>query len=123
MRELRQFIEKVNEEELRHAKTPQERAEAHELIFELTKYEENEHENLRQRDLLNKLRRSPLVVPQEYFEDVDRTYKLALTMKGEAWARHELKKIWRAEVEFWGKLILPVLALVISIIALVHKTR
>jgi lipopolysaccharide export LptBFGC system permease protein LptF len=73
--------------------------------------------------LLNKLRRSPLVVPQEYFEDVDRTYKLALTMKGEAWARHELKKISRAEVEFWGKLILPVLALVISIVALVHKTR
>jgi len=44
-----------------------------------------------------------------------------LTQEGEAWARHELTKRRREGVEFWAKIVLPIIALIISILAFVKK--
>jgi len=44
-----------------------------------------------------------------------------LTQEGEAWARHELTKRRREGVEFWARIVLPIIALIISILAFVRK--
>jgi hypothetical protein len=67
------------------------------------------------------LKTAPFEVPKDYWYDSGWGYKSVLTSKGEAWVRHELKKVWRADVEFWFKLVLPTLALILSIIALIRK--
>lgn len=76
---------------------------------------------LRQWELIRELDESPLEVPSEYWLDCEVTHERRLTPKGIAWARHELKKLSHTEIEFWFKLVIPVAALVISIIALVHS--
>jgi len=123
MRELREYIDKITEDEIKSVKTSQEQGEAYQIIAHITEREENEFEYLRQEDVLNKLRRSPIDVPGEYWEDAEMGYKTVLTSKGEVWARREIVKLWQAKVEFWAKLVLPVVALVISIIALVKKSH
>jgi len=77
---------------------------------------------LRQKELLRRVHNSPLEVPEEYWFDTGVPYRRALYPKGITWAEHELGKIWHAKIDFWVKLVVPVAALVISIIALVHKT-
>jgi lipopolysaccharide export LptBFGC system permease protein LptF len=121
MRQLRQEIDNIYEYELRGAKTPAERQVAYDIINEQVKYQENEFEHLRQSDLLAKLSKEALTIPAEHYEDYGASLKTTLTYAGEMWARRELKKLRREEIEFWAKLVLPVVALVVSIIALVKK--
>jgi hypothetical protein len=89
----------------------------------LIRLEHNEMVHLQQEDLKQKLHRSPIQVPDEYWSPCGRGEQRTLTFKGEAWARGELKKLWRSDVEFWFKLVVPILALILSIIALVHKNH
>jgi hypothetical protein len=76
---------------------------------------------LKQEKLMARLEKSPLQVPPEYWFDTGVPYRRALTFKGQAWALHELKKLRNAEIEFWFKLVVPVAALIISVIALVRS--
>jgi hypothetical protein len=89
----------------------------------LIRLEHNEMVHLQQEDLKQKLFRSPIEVPDEYWSPCGRGEHRTLTFKGEAWARSELKKMWRQDVEFWFKLVVPILALILSIIALVKKSH
>jgi hypothetical protein len=89
----------------------------------LIRLDHNEMVHLQQEDLKQKLFRSPIEVPNEHWSPSGRDEHRTLTFKGEAWARSELKKMWRQDVEFWFKLVVPILALILSIIALVHKSR
>jgi hypothetical protein len=123
IKELQQYIDKTFEHELKDVKTEQENFEAHQRIFALVKYEHNELENLRQHLLQNRLRRSPIEVPEEYWNPCDRDERRTLTYKGEVWARRELKKLLMADIEFWFKLVVPLLALILSIIALVKRSH
>jgi hypothetical protein len=92
-------------------------------------YEYNEHmqpvmnqlAHFRQKELLHKLDKSPIEVPQEYWFDSNDPYRTILIPKGVVWVEHELKKIRNAEIEFWFKLVVPILALCISILALVRS--
>jgi lipopolysaccharide export LptBFGC system permease protein LptF len=120
---LRDYIDKEFKEAADAAKTPQEKGEAEQFAYSSCQYEINKLDYLRQEDIIEKLKTAPFEVPQDYWYDGGWEYQKVLTSKGEAWARHELDKLWRAKVEFWAKLVLPVLALVISIIALVKKSR
>jgi hypothetical protein len=79
--------------------------------------------HLRQKALLHKLDMSPLEVPDEYWFDTKDPYRKVLYPKGVAWAEHELKKIRNGEIEFWFKLVVPVAALIISVIALIRSGR
>jgi hypothetical protein len=100
------------------------RKEAYQIAHSICESEENELDYLRQENTLDQLRSAPFEVPDEYWNDYGddgRWYKKTLTRKGEAWARHEMKKLQRADVEFWFKLVVPIVALVTSIVALVRK--
>jgi lipopolysaccharide export LptBFGC system permease protein LptF len=81
----------------------------------------NELSHLRQKELLYKVDNSPLEVPDEYWFDTKDPYRKILSPKGIAWAEHELKKIRNAEIEFWFKLVVPVAALIISVVALIRS--
>jgi hypothetical protein len=125
--ELRKYITGTYESELRGAKSEQERGEAYQIAHSIVQVEENELEYLQQETLQRRLGHSPIEVPNEYWNDKDLWEKPTLTNKGEAWARRELRKIWMADVEFWAKLVatlvLPTVAIVLSIIALVKKSH
>jgi len=121
MRKLRQGIDAVYESELSGAKTPAEREVAYEVIRAQVMYDENEFEHLRQADLLARLSKEALTIPNEYYSDHGGSMRTTLTYAGEMWARKELKKLRREEIEFWAKLVLPVVALIVSIIALAKK--
>jgi hypothetical protein len=119
--ELREYICNTYESEAKGAKTSKEKGEAYQIARSLCELEENELNYLRQENILRKLKTAPFEVPKEYWEGSGWEYKAVLTYRGEVWVRNELEKVWRTEVEFWFKLVLPVLALVLSIIALVRK--
>lgn len=119
--ELREYIDSVHETEFKGAKTPQEKDEAYQIARSICESEMNELNYLRQEDILEKLTTAPFEVPKEYWEDSGLGYRPVLTYRGAVWARNELKKVWRTDVEFWLKLVLPVLALIISIVALVRR--
>jgi hypothetical protein len=119
--ELREYIDSVYESEVKGAKTPQEKGEAYQIARSICESEENELDYLRQEDILEKLTTAPFEVPKEHWEDGGLGYRAVLTERGEVWARNKLKKVWRKDIEFWMKLVLPVLALILSIIALVGK--
>lgn len=120
---LREYIDKEFKEATASAKTPREKGEAEQMAYSMCQYEINELDYLQQEDVLDALKTAPFEVPKEYWEDGGYGYKKVLSWKGQAWALHELKKIRNAEIEFWFKLVLPILALIISIIALVHKNH
>jgi hypothetical protein len=75
----------------------------------------------RQKELLYRLNQSPIEVPAEYWMDTKDPYRKLLYPKGVVWVEHELRKIRNAEIEFWFKLVVPLLALCISIVALVRS--
>jgi lipopolysaccharide export LptBFGC system permease protein LptF len=119
---LKKFIDETIDSETRAAKTPQEKQDAFSLAMSMTEEERNELEHLRQKPSVALLRREGVRVPKEYWEATWYS-KETLTPEGEDWARFEAKKLWRSNVEFWGKLILPFVSIVLSIIALVHKAH
>jgi hypothetical protein len=121
--ELREYIDRVYAGELKDAKTPQEKGEAYQIAHSICEYEENELDFLRQEDILNQLKSAPFEVPKEYWDEGKYCYKTVLTYRGEIWARNELKKVRREEIEFWFKIVLPVIAIIISVIALVKSAK
>lgn len=88
----------------------------------------------RQMKLIRRLTRAGIsVLPQMWTEPTEPQIEIVtnegvflkthrtLTQEGEAWARHELRKRRRESVEFWAKIVLPIIALIISIFAFVKK--
>jgi hypothetical protein len=130
-REIEEYIAKESADALKDAQTAQEKWDAGQMVHSMTQDEHFEAEHLRQHSLLKKLRRSPLEVSEDFMWEEpnwrggsDLNYDHHnLTRKGEKWARHELAKLRKAEIEFWFKLVMPVVALVMSIIALVKKSH
>ena len=39
------------------------------------------------------------------------------------WARNALDRVWKEKIEFWFKIVLPVIAIIISVIALVKSSK
>lgn len=127
--ELATWLDQIEVEELEKAKTPKERFEAQQSIHAMTKFEANDYQWLLQFELLDKVRRSPIIVPFEYWDSIDRDdmrqgMRRTLTWQGEKWVKNELKKLQRAEIEFWFKLVMPVVSFILSVTALImsiHK--
>jgi lipopolysaccharide export LptBFGC system permease protein LptF len=69
---------------------------------------------------MNKLSDYGIDVPKEMYANTENSL---FTSVGGAWVKRELRIRQREEIEFWFKLVLPILALVISIIALVKKSH
>jgi len=120
---LREGIDQEFKAAVEAAKLPHEKWEAEQMAFSMTQWERNQLDYLEQEDTLIKLKQAPFEVPEDYWYDGGYGYKKVLTKKGHAWAKHELTKLRNADIEFWMKLVLPVVALVISIIALVKKSH
>ena len=59
-----------------------------------------------------------LTIPAELYDRSEWPLKPTLSYSGEMWAKQELKKIRRADIVFWAKLILPIVSLVLSIISI-----
>lgn len=121
--ELREYIDRVYAGEQKNAKTPQEKGEAHQIVHSVCEYEENELDYLRQEAILDKLNSAPFEVPKEYWDEGGYSYKTVLTYKGEIWARNALDRVWKEKIEFWLKIVLPVIAIIISVIALVKSSK
>lgn len=121
--ELEEYIRGVFEAEHKGTKTAQESYDAHQLAHSICQYEENRMDFLQQEDILKKLKTAPFEVPVDYWYEGGWGYEKVLTNKGVAWAAHELDKLKKAKIEFWFKLVVPILALVLSIIALVKKSH
>jgi lipopolysaccharide export LptBFGC system permease protein LptF len=121
--ELTAYIDGQYASELNGAKTEQEKGDADQIAYSITEWQRNRLDWLLQEDILEALKTAPFDVPEDYWYDAGWGYKKVLTRKGDAWARHELDKMWRANVEFWFKLVLPIFALALSIIALVKKSN
>lgn len=120
---LREGIDEEFKEAIAAAKLPHEKWEAEQMAYSMTQWDRNQLDFLRQEDTLEKLKTAPFEVPEDFWYDGGHGYKKVLTNKGHAWAKHELKKIRNADIEFWFKLVLPILALVLSIVALVRKSH
>jgi hypothetical protein len=123
IKELDAFIDKTIAEEVKTATTKQEEGEAYSRAFSMVEEEWNERDYLRQRPWLRRLRKEGILVPQEYFEERPRHLKPVLNATGETWVRGEYRRLGRLTIEFWFKLVVPILALILSIIALVKKSH
>jgi len=117
------YIQREFDGAIKEAKTAQEKYDAGQLAHSITEFERNRLAFLRQESLLRRIKHAPFEVPSDYWNDSPWGMERTLTRTGEAWARAELKRLWRLDVEFWAKLVMPILALIISIIALVKKSR
>ncbi len=124
---LRDYIDKEFKDAADVAKTPQEKGEAEQFAYSHCQWEINQLEYLEQEDILIALKTAPFEVPEEYWADGGYEFKKILRKKYVAWASHELKKLRYAEIEFWtkliGTLVLPVIAIIVSIFALLHKSK
>lgn len=69
---------------------------------------------------MNKLSDYGIDIPKEMRADSEHSL---LTAVGSAWVTRELRAKKRETIEFWAKLVIPVLALILSIIALVKKSH
>jgi lipopolysaccharide export LptBFGC system permease protein LptF len=120
-RELRETIGQFYVRESLGERGTPEFETAYRAIVERNSSAENELKTIRQMDLLVKIRNAGLLIPPEHLENPPWPLRQVLTEEGEAWARRELKKIRRSEIEFWSKIALPILSLILSIIALMWK--
>jgi hypothetical protein len=120
---LKDYIDKEFKQAVDAAESPKEKFEAEQFAYSYCSQEINELEYLQQEEVIEGLKKAPFEVPDEYWQDHGNDYKRTLRSKGLAWATHELDKIQREKIEFWFKMILPVAALIISIIALMKKSR
>jgi hypothetical protein len=121
MGELHNSIAAVYEYELNNANTPQDREVAYQIIRSQAQYDENELTHLQQIDLMKKANKVGLTIPTELYDDYGGYLKTTLSSEGEMWVKRELKKLQRAEIEFWLKLVLPAASLFLSVIALLKK--
>lgn len=96
-----------------------------ELIQELAKANEQDRAYLNvltQQETLFKLEKADIKIPEEYLvRSPDHTNNL--NREGESWARAALRKHKRDNIEFWFKLVMPVLSLIVSIVALYVATH
>jgi hypothetical protein len=90
------------------------------LLRDAQKANESDGAHLRfliQREIRAKLDAADIEIPERYFVSgipgVDN-----LSVDGESWARATLRQHHRENIEFWFKLVMPVLSLILSIIAL-----
>ena len=116
---------------MEEAETPDDKSRAWRIYCDSTVDTQFELDHIQQYDLREELTASPLDVPDKYWEtrpgwgglnDPFNRHR-NLNRQGIIWVGHELKKLRNAEIEFWFKLVLPVVALVVSIIALVKKSH
>lgn len=121
IRELNGFIAKTIDDETKSAKTKSEHGEAYQRACSMLSDEFNERDALRQQPWLATLRKEGVLIPKEYWEERYEYEKPVLNPTGEIWARGESRRLKRQNIEFWFKLVVPLLALVLSIIALVKK--
>jgi len=70
---------------------------------------------IRQHELNVRMKANGIRVPLD-FCDSSVDYFL-LTLEGEFWARRELQRIHDERIEFWARLALPILSIIVSIVA------
>jgi lipopolysaccharide export LptBFGC system permease protein LptF len=121
MKELQASIDAVYKDELNNASTPQDREVAYQVIRAQVEDNENELTHLQQIDLTTKANKAGITIPMEFYSDYGGTLKTTLSYAGEMWVKREVKKHDRAEIEFWFKLVLPLVSLLLSVIALLEK--
>lgn len=71
---------------------------------------------LKQERIREDLLQASIAVPDEYATPYDDD--ILLNQKGEEWARIQLRKFRVQQIEFWAKLITPLLSLIVAIVAL-----
>ncbi|MGB7546808.1 MAG: hypothetical protein WBM14_03590 [Terracidiphilus sp.] len=79
-------------------------------------------EYLKQETLRERLERAGITIPAEYATPWD-GHAVVLNEQGKKWARIELRKYREQRVDYWAKIVLPILSLIVSIIALVVSTH
>lgn len=123
IRYLKRYIDQQISAAVSSANNQREKSEAeHQAVAEC--YEEIDRlRYLQQKDVLDALQEAPFSVPDEYWYTEWGQYRKLLQEKYVPWARHELRKIRQAEIEFWFKMIVPILALIISILALTKNSH
>jgi len=72
---------------------------------------------LKQEKMRERLLQAGITVPEEYASSYNDD--ILLNQKGEEWANIQLRKYREQRIEFWAKLIMPVLSLMLSVIALI----
>jgi lipopolysaccharide export LptBFGC system permease protein LptF len=80
----------------------------------------DEIELYQQEELQERLKRAGIEISDHHIRTGKRRL---LTDAGESWAQVELRKYRDQRIEFWMKLSLPILSLIVSIIALVVSIR
>ena len=120
--ELRQFIDKTIEEQLKNAQNSQDEDDAYQRSYAMLRKEYNESDYLRQKPYVDRLRDEGVQIDEAYWCASVQGEKKTLTADGENWVRGEAKRLWRSNIEFWAKLALPIVSLVLSIIAIAEKS-
>jgi hypothetical protein len=123
IKELGVYIHKVFDGEAKTATSKQEKGEAYDRAHSMVEEEINEREYLKQKPWLDRLNKEGILIPEQYWEQHYEYLKPTLNSKGEVWVRGEYRRLWRMNIEFWFKLGVPLLALILSIIALVKKSH
>ena len=123
IRELDAYIDKVFDEESKTAKNRYEEGEAYSRAQSMVEDEMNERDYLRQKTWLRLLSKEGVLVPKEHWQERYEYLKPVLNQAGEMWVRGEYRRLLRMNIEFWFKLVVPIMALVLSIIALVKKSH
>lgn len=121
--ELKAYINSVYDAELKGVSGEEQRKEAYEVARAQVLYEENDLDVLLQQKLLSQLDKAGIEVPDEYWNGEEWPLQRTLLPQGEKWARRQLRRYRDERIEFWSKLVVPILALIISIIALFVRSR
>jgi len=74
-----------------------------------------------QHELNVQLQLNGIVVPPDYL-DSSVEYTL-LTPAGENWARREIRRVHDERIEFWMRIVVPAISLIVSITALAFSVR
>jgi len=93
---------------------------AHEEAKPIREY----RDSVNQAILCDRLERAGIETPERLLSSTEFLGRKLLNDAGKHWARVELRRYGQQQIEFWAKLIFPILSLIMSIIALVvsiHK--
>lgn len=118
IKELNALIEKTVYEEVSMAKDKDHEEEAYARAFSMLKRECNVRDSLRQQPWLNLLRKEGILVPSEHWQERHEHLTPVLNESGEIWVRGEYRRLWKLNIEFWFKIVVPILALILAIIFL-----
>jgi lipopolysaccharide export LptBFGC system permease protein LptF len=79
-------------------------------------------ERLEQEPIRARLEKAGITIPTEHLKNLN-TGDAMLTLEGKQWANRAMRRFREGRIEFWSKIALPIVSLIVAIIALFLSSR